>query len=207
MELLLIRHGEPLRVVDADGPADPHLHRRGRSQANRLAAYLSGEAIDVVISSPLRRARETAEVVAAQLGLTVLVDDDFAEWDRTSTSYLPMEELKAANDPRFLALIADDLAALGVDVDGFRRTVITAAERVIAEHPGQRVAVVCHGGVINAYIGHLIGAARFLWFGPDYTSINRVVASRNGVRSIRTVNEAAHLRGSDLLAAASSLRS
>ena len=51
MDLLLIRHAEPVKVVDADGPADPTLHERGIAQAGRLAAYLAEEPLEGLFSS------------------------------------------------------------------------------------------------------------------------------------------------------------
>jgi len=75
------------------------------------------------------------------------------------------------------------------------RAAQVALDRVIAAHPGERVAVVCHGGVINVYLGALLGIDRHLWFDPGYTSISRVRASRTGERSIGSVNELAHLVG------------
>ena len=59
MELLLIRHGLPERIEGADGPADPVLTEEGRRQADLLAGWLAHEPIDHVLSSTLRRARET----------------------------------------------------------------------------------------------------------------------------------------------------
>ncbi len=67
-------------------------------------------------------------------------------------------------------------------------------ERIVAAHPGQRVAVVCHGGVVNAYAGHVLGIDEPLFFLPAYTSISRVLASTSGPRSIRSLNETAHVR-------------
>ena len=62
--------------------------------------------------------------------------------------------------------------------------VVEAVERIVAAHPGQRVAVVCHGGVINAYAGHVLGIDEPLFFLPAYTSISRVLAASTGERSI-----------------------
>ena len=93
----------------------------------------------------------------------------------------------------------DDYSAWGVDMGRFRAEVVDAVESIIAAHPGRRVAAVCHGGVINAYFGHILGIGRNSFFTPDYTSINRVAASRSGVRSVLRLNEVGHLRGHDLL--------
>lgn len=188
MELLLIRHALPVRVDEGavDGPADPALSELGVAQAHALAEWLAGEQIDAVWSSPMRRALETAAPLAERLGLDIVVDRGLAEYDRDAASYIPIEELKAANDPRWYQLPERP--------EQFAAEVVEAVERVIAAHPGQRVAVVCHGGVVNAFAGHVLGITDPLFFLPAYTSISRVLASSGGVRSIGSLNEAGHVR-------------
>ena len=198
MELVLVRHAEPVKIVEADGPADPHLTERGRAQAERLAEYLASERIDGVWSSPMVRARETAAPLASALGFDVVVDTELAEFDRDATSYIPVEELKATKDERWLAMVEGNFDAEGPDPVEFQRGVVRAIEHVITGNPGAKIVVVCHGGVINAYVGHVLHIRRPLWFEPRYTSVHRVLASRRGDRSIETLNETAHLRGTEL---------
>ena len=199
MELILVRHAEPVRIVDADGPADPPLAERGVRQAAALASYLGEEPIGGVWSSPLVRARQTAEPLAAALGVDVVVDSELAEWDREATSYIPIEELKASGDGRWAAMVEGSFEESGVDPVAFRAGVVTAIEHIVTGNPGGSVAVVCHGGVINAYLAHVLGIDRPLWFEPKYTSIHRVLASRRGDRTLEVLNEVAHLRGTKLL--------
>lgn len=189
MELVLVRHALPVRVDEGqvDGPADPHLAPAGRAQAEALAAWLVGEPLDAVWSSPMRRARETAAPLADRLDLPVRVDERLAEYDRHATSYIPLEELKAAGDPRWNEVPARP--------EEFQGHVVAAMEDIVATHPRQRVAVVCHGGVINAYAAHVLGLDDPLFFLPGYTSISRVLAAGTGERSIGSLNEMAHLRG------------
>ena len=194
MELVLIRHAEPVRVADGRERADPTLTDRGRRQAARVARWLADEGVDAVWTSPLRRAVETAEPLASLLDLKTDVDDGLAEYDRDATSYIPVEELKATGDDRWFAMVEGRLEDTGVDPEAFRTRVVSAMERIVERHPGQRVAVVSHGGVINAYTGHVLGISRPLWFEPVYGSISRVLASSGGVRSIGSLNETAHLR-------------
>ena len=59
--------------------------------------------------------------------------------------------------------------------------------------PGQKVVVIAHGGVINVYLGHLLGLESLLWFHPEYTSVSRVRAARSGPRSLVGLNDIAHL--------------
>jgi broad specificity phosphatase PhoE len=71
---------------------------------------------------------------------------------------------------------------------------VAAIERVVATHPGGLVAIVAHGGVINAYLAHILGLGTRMFFEPAYTSVSRVVASRSGARQLVSVNETGHLR-------------
>jgi probable phosphoglycerate mutase len=194
MDLLLIRHGLPVRIEDAGEPADPELNPEGRDQAAALARWLADDRIDALYSSPLRRARETAEPLAAAKGLDVVVDEELAEFDRDSHFYIPVEELKATNDPRWLDLVEGRWGADGeVDPFTFRRVVAEAVERVIEANPSRTVAVVCHGGVINAYLSHVLHLETIMFFEPYYTSVSRLLAARTGQRQIKSLNDTGHL--------------
>jgi probable phosphoglycerate mutase len=198
VHLFLIRHAEPQRAV-GDTPADPGLTERGREQARKLAAYLAADGVDVVISSPMRRARETAAELARASGTTARVDEMLTEWDAGATSYIPYEELKATRDPALLAFVNDDHDALGFEVGPFRSAAVAAVEGIIAGHKGRRVAVICHSGIVNAYVGHLWRAERLFLHNPDYTGICRIAASGSGVRTVFNLNETTHLHRTGLL--------
>jgi len=196
VELLLIRHAEPVRIGPgtAAGPADPHLTERGRAQADRLAAWLAAEPIDAVLSSPLRRARDTAEPVGRALGVDVEVVDNLMEYDARSDFYIPVEELRETRDHHWTAMIEGRWDELGGEPpDQFRARIVPCVDAIIERFPGGTVAAVCHGGVINVYLAALLGLDRHLWFHPEYTSISRVAAARTGERSVVTLNETAHL--------------
>ncbi len=199
MELLLVRHALPIRRELVEGVADPELSESGLRQAEHLAQYLSSEPIDAVYSSPMQRARQTAAPVAAALGLDVVIEAGIAEFDQNSPEYIPVEELKAANDPRWIAMVEGTWDSDETDAE-FRARTIGSIESIIERHPGQRVVAACHGGVINLYLGHVLGlsAATRGFFYPNYTSIHRVAAASSGERSIVTVNETTHLRGTGL---------
>lgn len=199
MELLLIRHGLPVRRELSEGIADPELAPAGRAQARHLAEYLTAEPIDAVYSSPLRRAHQTAEPLAAAKGLAIAIVDDLAEADRDSNEYVPIEELKATNDPRWQAMLRGEHSWGEESADEFHHRVVVAVEGLIEANPGRRIAVCCHGGVINMYLCHVLGLPpNHALIYPNYTSIHRVAASRGGHRSVVSVNETAHLRGTGL---------
>jgi len=200
MELLIIRHALPVRRELTEGIADPELAPEGLLQAEHLAKYLATEKIDAVYASPLRRAQQTAAPLAALQNVGVTLIDDVAEWDRNSNEYVPVEELKAANDPRWQAMLKGEWNVHEESVDDFNKRTIGAIEKLIDQHSGHRIAIVCHGGVINAYLTHTLGLTNFIqgFFYPNYTSIHRVAAARSGERSIVTINETSHLRGTGL---------
>lgn len=199
MEIVLVRHALPVRIdATPDGsPADPQLDERGREQAQRLVQVLSAEPVDALYTSPSRRARETAAPLEAALGMTAEIDDGLAEFDSKDSSYVPVEELKAAGDPRYTALIHGDLYSHDVDPIAFRARVVEAVERIVTQHPGGRAVLFSHAGAINAAAGHVLAQQRTIWFAPAYCSITRIGAARDGRRGIVSLNETGHVR--DLL--------
>jgi 2,3-bisphosphoglycerate-dependent phosphoglycerate mutase len=200
MELLVIRHGLPERVERTDGTAaDPDLSEAGREQAQRLADYLASEQIDAVYASPMRRAQQTALPLAAARGLAIRTEPRIAEWDRHSPTYIPLEQLKIHDPDGYRRLMRGELD-LDVDINEFQRHVVDAMEEIIAEHKGQTVAVVCHGGVINTYADAVIGVGKpFGFTNTTYTSVNRFRAASSGERSIVSLNEVGHIYGTPLL--------
>lgn len=198
VDLLLIRHALPIRVEAADGPADPHLSELGWAQSRALADWLEPEHLDALYTSPMVRARETAIPLAEARRLEARVEEGIAEFDRHADEYVPLEELKAANDPRWRQLVEGGyLEDAGLTAAEFQATVVAAIDRIIGDNPGGTVAVVCHGGVINAYLAHVLGIDDLLFFEPTYTGISRLKASSRGHRTLVSVNETAHLRAVD----------
>jgi probable phosphoglycerate mutase len=193
VEIVFVRHGLPLRIELETGIADPELAAEGHEQAAKMAAYLGVEDVEAVYVSPLRRALETASPLL--LGLKAVVSEGVAEFDRNSREYVPVEELRATNDPRWEKLLRGEWDGVDEDPSLFKARVVATVEDMIARHPGGRVVVVCHGGVINQYLAHVLGIETHIgFFYPKYTSIHRVMAARSGQRSIVSINEASHLR-------------
>ncbi len=194
-----MRHALPLRVdaTPDGGPADPGLAGRGHEQAARLVQALAGDDVDGLYTSPSRRARETAAPLERALGRTAVVDEGLAEFDVQDSSYVPVEELRAAGDPRWAALVRGDLYSAGVDPGAFRRRVVDGVERIAAAHPGGRAVLLSHAGAINAAAGAVLGQASAIWFAPAYCSVTRLAVARDGRRGVVSLNETGHVR--DLL--------
>lgn len=197
MQLILVRHALPVRHLVTEGAADPELSTDGRAQAEHLARWLADERIAAIYTSPMRRAVETSEPVARTLGIAPIVDARLSEWDRNASEYVPVEELKRTNDPRWQALVRGDWEGDETPAE-FSARVRAAIEEIIGAHASSTVAVVCHGGVINDFLAGVLGLSTNRFFYPNYTSISRVMASRSGHRAVVSVNETAHLRGSGL---------
>ena len=168
--LLLVRHGETdwNRHGRWQGGSDTQLNDLGREQARALAEELDGE-IDVLYSSDLARARETAEIVAAKLGLEVRLDPrlrerGFGSWEGLTTTEI--EERFADAHRRWLAgegAGADDAEAF----EDFSARVEDFLSDVLRLHPGEEVLVVSHGGSIRVI--HALAA------GVDYVRDHRLI--------------------------------
>lgn len=192
MDILLIRHGLPLRV-ESDRPVDPPLAPPGHAQASALADWLAPTPPDLLVSSTMNRAIDTARHIADAFSLEPTEDPDFCEFDRGATAYIPLEQLDR-NDPHMVKLIDDWFGPGGAERRAvFQTRVVTALDRVVASSDAERLALVCHGGVINAVLASVLGTDNVLFFQPDYTSVSRI--SWNGKRyRLHSINEAGHLR-------------
>jgi len=195
-EVLLIRHGRSADVVPgSDESADPPLHDEGVVQAERLARRLGGKAIHAVYSSHLARARQTAAPLAAARGLQVEVHTEIEEVRLGDWANGEFRRRAFVRDPEWVAWSRTgrwDGIPGGEGDDVFRARVADVVDRLASEHQGQTIAVVAHGGSINAYVAHLLGTHRSLLFTIENTSITAVRISADGP-TIVTVNDCHHL--------------
>ena len=195
MEIVLVRHGLPMRVETKDGAAaNPSLSRIGLAQADQASDWLVAIDIDAIYSSPLQRARETAAPFAKRSGLKIGIEEDVSEFDRDSSTYIPMEELKAQNYEAWKAFV-DGGYGDDVDVLSFQATVVRGIESIIDRHPGERVAVFCHGGVVNMWASHVLETPPRLFIDVGYASVSRFLCASTGERSLVSLNETQHLTG------------
>lgn len=148
--LILARHGETDWNRDGrfQGHADPPLNDTGRAQAHRLVELLADEPIDAVYSSDLRRAHETAEIVAAARGVDVVVDPDLRERDVGEWSGLTMPEIEE-RFPEELRRFREEGTSVGESREALARRVVAAARRIAEAHPTGHVLVVTHGGALR----------------------------------------------------------
>lgn len=190
MQILLIRHALPLR---SDDGADPVLAELGLQQAGRLPEALARFTIRRLVSSPQRRAHQTAGPVASALGLTVDIEDRLAEYDRGMSHYMPIEEVRLKRPDDWNRMASGELPPT-VDAGAFRGRIDSALAdiRDAADHR-DTVAVFSHGGVINVALHQILGTAKVLSFPIEYASLTLLRYSRNGLPTVASVNGVEHV--------------
>jgi broad specificity phosphatase PhoE len=155
--VLLARHGETdwNRERRWQGHADPGLNDTGRSQARALAERLADVELSAVYSSDLRRARETAEIVAVPRRVAVVADPALREIDVGEWSGLTTAEIERDYAEGFARHHAGgDGWEHGESHAAMSARVVAAVARIAAAHPGGRVLCVLHGGAIRALLAH-----------------------------------------------------
>jgi probable phosphoglycerate mutase len=197
-ELWLIRHADAYEhALPEDGAFDPCLSPLGRRQAERLGWRLAGAGIGAVYTSDALRARETGAVACRYLNLAPAVLEDLGELRLTPDDGVEQMAgvlvlLRSVRE----RMVRGETAAWPWDVEtheaGARR-LAAAIDELAARHPGERVAVISHGAVINAYLGELLGLAAGLRVYPEYTGVS-VVRARQAQRSVGCINDASHLQ-------------
>lgn len=192
MQLLLVRHALPLRSEPGEG-ADPELSDVGLQQAMRLLKAFNRHSIARVLSSPQRRAQQTAQPVADALGLELQIDDRLAEYDRDVAHYVPIEQIREEFPDEWERLARGHLPS-GVDEDAFVARVFAAIDDVVAraDHD-DTVALFSHGGVINVILHRILGTEKLLLFPIDYASVTRLRYSRRGEFTVAEVNGTEHV--------------
>ena len=192
MQLLLIRHALPRRSRDGEG-SDPELAADGWEQAARLPRALARFPISRIVSSPQRRAYQTAEPVAAARGLGITVDERLAEYDRGMSHYIPLEEVRTERSADWQRMAGGELPA-GVDVDSFSQRIFAGLVDIVtvAEHT-DTVAVFSHGGVINVVLHEILQTRKTLSFPIDYASVTVLRHSRADTFTVAGVNGVEHV--------------
>jgi probable phosphoglycerate mutase len=196
----LLRHGQTEHTPERrfSGRNDLPLSRSGRAEAEAAAHRARSLGIEVVLASPLRRTRETAEIVAAALGRPVTFDDDLVELDFGELEGLTFEEARSRH-PLAARRFLDDVtvaAPKGESIADVSARVARARRRILDRHGGRTVLVVSHVTPIKLLLAAGLGAADevvhrvFL----EAASLSSVAWSSDGRTSVRLVNDTSHLR-------------
>jgi probable phosphoglycerate mutase len=196
----LLRHGQTEHTPERrfSGRNDLPLSRTGRAEAEAAAVRAKELGIEVVVASPLRRTRETAEIVAGALGLPVQFDEDLVELDFGRLEGLTFDEAAARHPLAARRFGADVTVAApgGESVADVSARVARARRRILSEHAGRTVLVVSHVTPIKLLLAAGMGVGDevvhrvFL----EAASLCTVTWSSDGRSSVRLVNDTAHLR-------------
>ncbi len=211
-EIYLIRHGDALpdaAEVVGQGYDEQGLSDLGRRQAQALAERFRAISLGAIYSSPLGRARQTAEAIAQVSGHGVQIDSELREVALGPIGVAPGTDTSREEVARLLRDRLREIAEVAVSsgkwssIPGsepsgeLRRRVTEAVERIALEHPSQRVVVVSHGGAINAYLAGVLGIERDYFFPAANTSIS-VVRIKGQRHMLFALNDVSHLRERDL---------
>jgi probable phosphoglycerate mutase len=197
-ELILVRHSQP-----HGGVADPGLTPWGLQLAERAAAWLAHDPVDVVVASPMRRAQETAAPIAAALGREVHTLQGLLEWEAVPPRpvYVPLDEFPL-DHPARLSLTEGRYPDFvpPFDHQQFRATARAALDEIFDRWPVDRIVAVCHGGVINAMLTAVIEESLgvtdgFFFVYPAYTSMSVVERVAGGRTVLRSINDVGHVMG------------
>ena len=198
--LVLVRHGSTQHSTQRrfSGRNELPLDEAGQRQARALAARAPalGE-VAAVVSSPLRRAVQTAEAIAGALEVEVEVLDGLAEVDFGEWEGMTMREVHAAQPEQLAAWASspDTAPPGGESFTALTRRVRRARDAVIAGHPGEPVVVVTHVSPIKTLVRLALDAPPSSLFRIhlDTASVSAIDYFSDGTASLRLLNDISHL--------------
>ncbi|HET6857130.1 MAG TPA: bifunctional RNase H/acid phosphatase [Streptomyces sp.] len=201
---VLLRHGEtvltPEKRFSGSGGTDPQLSAAGRRQAEGAAASLAARGtVQEIVSSPLRRCRETAEAAAARLGLDVRIEEDLRETDFGAWEGLTFAEVRERHPADLDAWLASPRVAPtggGESFDTVARRVSAARDRMLERYAGRTVLVVTHVTPVKTLVRLALNAPPESLFRMELSaaSFSVVAYYSDGNASLRLLNETSHLR-------------
>ncbi|MGW3300793.1 bifunctional RNase H/acid phosphatase [Streptomyces rubiginosohelvolus] len=202
--LVLLRHGEtaltPEKRFSGSGGTDPELSAVGRGQAERAAGHFAAlGTVQEIVSSPLRRCRETAAAVAARLGLDVRIDESLRETDFGAWEGLTFGEVRERYGDDLTAWLASPDTAPTGGGESFTQVaerVAAARDRLVARYAGRTVLLVTHVTPIKTFVRLALGAPPEALFRMELSaaSISTVAYYGDGNASVRLLNDTSHLR-------------
>ncbi|MFJ3858059.1 bifunctional RNase H/acid phosphatase [Streptomyces sp. NPDC090085] len=201
---VLLRHGEtaltPQKRFSGSGGSDPELSPAGRRQAAAVAEALAARGtIQTVVSSPLRRCRETAAAVADRLGLAVTVEEGLREVDFGAWEGLTFGEVQERFPDDLKAWLDSPKAAPTGGGESFMaatRRISATRDRLLAAHAGRTVLLVTHVTPVKILVRLALGAPPESLFRMELSaaSLSAVSYYADGNASLRLLNDTSHLR-------------
>ena len=185
--LVLVRHGVTAHTTERRfsggmASANPGLSDEGRAQIQAVAVWLApiADRIDAVVSSPVRRTRESAELLAAALGHDVTEEVGFAEMEFGAWDGMTFVEVAEQHAEDLEGWLGSTDAVPGGTGESFRHVeerVLAALDRVLEEHAGRTVVVVSHVTPIKTLVAHTLDAPLLSVFRMELTPASVTVLS------------------------------
>jgi broad specificity phosphatase PhoE len=197
--LTLVRHGETPANIEGvwHGSIDSPLTERGEDQAQRAAGHLQERHSDAValFASPLQRAARTASIIGDALALQVQLEPGLAEYDLGSWEGLTYRELYSDKQLWKHMKTDPDFAPHGGESPIQATLRFTAAlVHIAGRHPGERVVVVAHGGVLSMALAHLVDGHYTRWRAVmDNCAVSELVLDPSP--ELLSFNHTSHLSG------------
>ncbi|MFE3111420.1 bifunctional RNase H/acid phosphatase [Kitasatospora indigofera] len=201
---VLLRHGEtaltPEKRFSGSGGSDPELSEKGRWQAGRAAEAMAARGtIQAVVSSPMRRTRQTAETVAARLGLDVRIEEglrelDFGDWE--GLTFAEVQERHPADLDAWLASAKAKPTGGSESFTTLAHRVGVARDKILARYAGRTVLVVSHVSPIKTLVRLALGAPPDALYRMELSAaaLSAVQYYTDGNASVRLLNDTGHLR-------------
>ncbi len=198
--LLLVRHGVTAFSVEKrfSGVGDPPLIEQGRLQAKAVAARLASRGgIDLVVTSPMSRCRETASVIASLVGAPIEQDDDLREVDFGVWEGLTLETVEERWPRELSKWLADPTISPpeGESYDSLRYRISRAQQRLVNRHRGMTLCVVTHSRPVASFVAAALSAPLESMYRlqVDNGSLTELDYYDDGPQVLRTFNDTSHL--------------
>jgi probable phosphoglycerate mutase len=201
--IYLVRHGEtpltPFRKFSGDGPLNPALTAKGLLEADLVAQEIAKIQPDALITSPLQRTRQTAEIISKATGLPISVDAiwtecSFGVWDGMS-----IDEVREAFPEEYAHWLASTSYAPpeGESYESAMARALQGLLGLVDEYPGKKVCVVTHNGIIKTALAAAMKVDSTAIFNIDVSpcSISTIsIWPSDLLMAVRSSNERGHLR-------------
>ena len=198
-KLILVRHGETTWNVSGhyQGRTDTDLSERGRRQAAALARHLRGTHLDAIYSSPLKRALDTVEQVAADAGQEVHVERGFTEIEHGLWGGLHKSEVEERyGETLRLWLENPNLARVpGAEtLEELRDRVLEAMSSILSRHPDRAVLICTHDAVLKVLVTSALGLGLESFWAIQVDNASISILEHDGERARLTLlNDTCHL--------------
>jgi len=200
--ITLVRHGETSwnALGKFQGSSDIELSNEGKQQALYLRERFLNK-IDHIYTSPLKRARQTAEIICQGSNITPMVASDLKEINFGDWEGLTREEIEANFSEKFIEYKNDEINGPLCGGDLSLKKASIRAENAILEiakrHQGENVIIVAHGGIIKAGIVGLFDLKMTMYHKMilGNTSVSKIIFDENFDPRIITLNDTSHLPG------------